>query len=443
LLDPARLAAVRIVTDWEQSPSGRLKGHLHTFFDKHPGDLRFHARVQDLTSGTVRWRRRLDYGLKYLFKGAYSRLQPFLKNALRVGAYELDQRGEKPYAVVQQYAELVKHRHNAKAAGLVNAILRRFSELNLDQLADDRIVDPIEKLAVLASHPTWMVRRWTERWGLAATRGLCEYNNHPPSTWVRFNPLNCKREDWENRLSEEGFSWEKHVLFNKYYLVKPLGELLESDLYRQGCFMVQDVAAGIAVSVLAPEAGEVVYDFCAAPGGKTIQLAQALKGQGILVAVESDFNRTLRIKKNLSRLRISHVQLITADVTKLHLPPADKILLDVPCSGTGVFARRVDARWRRRPTDPETFQHTQLKLLHSAWKMLRPGGILIYSTCTLEWEENQGTVLEFLKDTPSARLAPIENETLKPYFAERGMVETHPWRDAMDGVFVAKLRKES
>jgi 16S rRNA (cytosine967-C5)-methyltransferase len=283
------------------------------------------------------------------------------------------------------------------------------------------------------SHPEWLCARWAKQWGPAELRQLLEWNNTPAPVWARLNTLKAGTEQLARQLEEEGvlftprqFSWTPPDILFELRAHPPLSTLPS---FQQGLFYVQDPSTLLAVHELAPRPGERILDLCAAPGGKTTFIAQWLRNEGQIIAQDNDPVRLARVQENCQRLGVTCVQLRVSDcvpeeATNQPAPPYDRVLVDAPCSNTGVMRRRVELRWRIQPAELERLQNVQLRLLRQAVNCLRPGGTLVYSTCSLEPEENQQVIQEFSRQCPELKW---ESEQMLT-----------PMRERVDGAYVAR-----
>ena len=397
-----------------------------------PDDRRL---AQELAYGCVRWQGTLDWLVERRTEGRpqLATVQVFL----RLGLYQLFFLDRiPPHAACFETVELSKQLGCGNQSNFINAILRR-SEAERDtieaELAGLRETQP----HLGYSHPEWLVRKWTARWGADDTRKLFEWNNSAPPTHVRVNTLKTTPaaliERWRLRenvaydLAACPWAEDGHVLTLKSH--PPLASM---GSFRDGWFYVQDPSTLLAVQALDAWAGESILDLCAAPGGKTAYLAQKMENDGELLACDTSADRLKLVTENCARLGVTCVKTLAVGDhpdAALFGRQFDKALVDAPCSNTGVLRRRLDLRWRLRPEEITRLRQTQLKLLALAAKHLKPGGTLVYSTCSLEPEENTDVVKEFLAAHPAFKLE-----------SERELL---PFRDGVDGAYVAKLRLAS
>ncbi|OIO58455.1 MAG: 16S rRNA (cytosine(967)-C(5))-methyltransferase [Candidatus Marinimicrobia bacterium CG1_02_48_14] len=397
--------------------------------------------ITELVMGVTRWQLQVDFLIGRAFHGNFRKAQPELKTLLRMSVYQLRFMKTPSYAAVNEAVELSKQVNLGKASGLVNAVLRKTVDVDLAKALDEAKFKGTKRLSVEFSHPEWLLNRWLREHDEATVRERCHYNNTIPSNWLRYNPLRVERQSWESFLTENESEWTTDPRFPDFYKVKNFGALFQSTGFSGGWFTVQDAAAGLAPRLLAPKPGDLVLDLCAAPGGKSTYLAELANGQATVRAYDSAAVRLEQMRLNFQRLDIPNLSVFQADVTTADLPEADKILLDVPCSGSGVLNRRVDLRWRRTPNDIQDLVDIQAKMLENGWRALKPGGVLVYSTCSLEPEENWHQIEAFMIKQSSAVIERPNDQKLAEFVDERGALMTIPERDHVDGMFVVKLRK--
>ncbi len=382
---------------------------------------------QELVFGAVRWQRTLDWLIDRKTNGRAQNAT--LQILLRMGLYQIFWLDRIPdHAAVHETVELAKEFGLGPKAGFLNAVLRGYLR-ERDQTAEE-----LEKLkesspALGYSHPDWLVERWTARWGGVKTAQLLQWNNTPPTTFARLNTLKGDGETLAKNWTEEGvifhprkFPWTPENIVFELESHPPLSMLPS---FQQGRFYIQDPSTLLSVAEMDPQSGEFILDACAAPGGKTTYIAQLVRNRGRILALDPQPKRLETLGENCARLGVTCVQ--TASTAPDGLSPFDRILIDAPCSNAGVLRRRVELRWRLRPEDLERLRQTQMSLLQSATGRLKPGGALVYSTCSLETEENEALVAGFLRGNPGLELV-----------SQRQLL---PFADGVDGAYVAKIRK--
>ncbi|MEW6397810.1 MAG: 16S rRNA (cytosine(967)-C(5))-methyltransferase RsmB [Bacillota bacterium] len=438
---PGRELALRILGEVEK---GAYADVAFARLSRQEKDPRERAFAQDLAYGVVRYLLPIDHGLARYLRHPLEKLPAPIRNALRMGAYELMFGGGASYAAVSQAVELARAHGHAGTASLVNAVLRRVAE-------EPRPRVRREGLSLVYSFPEWLVERWVQRLGSEETEALCAALNRIPPLSGRGNLTRVAAEGLLSRLEEEGVRTRPGRYRGECFVVEespvPVAEL---PAFREGLFSLQDEGSALVAPVLDPRPGERVVDACSAPGTKTAHLLELMGGRGEVLAVDINPRRLRLVEEGCSRLRLGGLRPVAGDARRLGdlLPDAwggeaDRILVDAPCSGLGALARRPDLRWRRRQADLETLARLQGEILDGVASALAPGGTLVYSTCTTEPEENQQVVDSFLDRHPDFVAddpAPWLPENLRGE-SRKGWLQLWPHRHATDGFFICRLRK--
>jgi 16S rRNA (cytosine967-C5)-methyltransferase len=404
--------------------------------------------LTELVYGTLRWRGRLDRCIERHTPRSLRFFSVWTRNALRLGAYQiLFLTRIPPSAAVNESVALAKQKEGPKPAGLVNAVLRKIAaerEQPLRLLPDD----PAERIAIEQSHPVWLVRRWVERYGPKEAEDLCRSNNAPPPLTVRVNRIKTDRDRLRARLEAAGVRVSVGRCSEDALLLEGRVRLDSLKAFREGQFTIQDEAAQLVTRILDPQPGETVLDACAAPGGKTTHIAERMQNRGSIIAVDKEKGRIARLNDNIARHGAPIIQTHCADITfpgrLRNSGRVDRMLVDAPCSGTGVLRRNPEGKWLKREKDLIRFQALQRRILDGAAPMLRPGGILVYSTCSTEPEENALAVRGFLDNRPEFQV-----QDIRPYLPPpaAGLVTAEGFLDTalnpfgMDGFFVARFVK--
>jgi 16S rRNA (cytosine967-C5)-methyltransferase len=429
----ARTAAAEICADLR---GGDL---LDASFDKRtvklePRDRRW---VRELVYGMLRRRSWFDALLADRVSGGLSRLDADVADLLRLGTYQLLSMDSVPaYAAIAQTVELVKRRHGIGASKLANAVLRRVDR-ERDVLDVVLTGDLTDRLALEYSHPRWIVARWLARWGEGDTRALLEANNKEAPLVAR--PYHVVREQLEAMLESAGVATSDAPLVpDSIVFSGGVGSLTELGAFKQGLFHLQDPASTLVTRYAAIAPGSTVADLCAAPGGKALELARVA---GTVFAGDVSRGRMNRIMENVRRLEATNVIPFVGDATQPALHNMDAVLIDVPCTGTGTFRRHPDARWRLKASDLAVLPALQRQILRASAETVRPGGLLIYSTCSLELEENDEQIARFLDEhrdwTLEAPAAGVVPDTV----LDGGYLRVLPQRHGTDGAFAARLRR--
>ena len=400
-------------------------------------DARDRRWVRELVYGMLRRRSRLDAYLDTRVRGGIVRLDADLLDLLRLGAAQLLQMESVPaYAAIAQTVELAKQRHGLGASKLANAVLRRLDR-ERDALALPTVADPIAALALEGSHPQWLVSRWAARWGLADTRRLLEANNREAPLVAR--PYHAVREQLEAMLESAGVHVEDAPLAkDSIVLSSPVSSLTDLGPFRQGLFHLQDPASTLVTQYACVPTGAIVADLCAAPGGKAVELS---RNAGHVFASDASFARLQRVLDNAKRLEISTMDSYVADARMPAIRPVDLVLVDAPCTGTGTFRRHPDARWRLKISDLAVMASLQRAILKAAANVVKPGGLLVYSTCSLEPEENEEQIDRFLIEHPGWKLDPPPEGVVPTGAMDEGRLRVLPQRHGTDGAFAARLRR--
>lgn len=418
---------------------------LNSLFAKEQPEEKEKRLATELVFGTLRHRSRLDFLLNQLLTKELSALPAAIREVLRLSLYQLIFTAHPAYAVVNEAVDLTKNGKYRGLSRLVNGVLRNYQRRRqeLEQTLPDFAQDPVGHLTIVHSHPRWLVQRWIQRWGEETTHRLVEANNAPAPLSVRTNTLRISRDELLGALAKAGIEAEPVATIPEAIRLKSGRELTSNPLWVEGYFYIQDEASMLVAHLLAPEPGAVIADLCAAPGGKTTHLAQLMNNTGQIYALDQFEHKTSLIAENAQRLGIGIVEPLTGDARRWR-PAAlvDGVLLDAPCTGTGVLRRRPDIRWRRQPADLVQLVALQQELLNHAASLLKPGGRLVYSTCSLESEENEEQIRRFLADHPNFRVDLPDNFAAN-FSAER-MAEgflTIPRADGPDGFFMTRLEK--
>jgi 16S rRNA (cytosine967-C5)-methyltransferase len=455
----ARQVALLSLAEWE-SGDQKIDVVLERELASANLDARDTALAQNLTYGVLRWKGRLDWVLDQYVKGGLRSLPIPIRSALRIGLYQIDYLDRiPPRAAVSESVNLAKRYGHRGTAGLVNAVLRNIlTSLRPDFPNINK--DPVGHVSAVYSHPSTLVERWVRSYGLDMAVVLCEYNNEVPRLVARANALACTPGALIRALESEGRETRPGRYFDECVEILGGGDVTQLQSFRDGLMQVQDESTLAAVRLLDPRPGEDIIDMCAAPGGKTTYIAERMAGAGSIRAFEISQRRARMLNANIARLSIPNCEVLCGQANSQVTGPADGVLIDAPCTGTGTLGRRADARWnfdlraRERVREDieelerlhprQIFAHhssRQLRLLLDAADLVPEGGRIVYSTCTLEPEENEQVVAHFLRKRPEFV---IEDAT--PYvpsmFVDGGFVRILPHKHAIDGAFAARLAKK-
>ena len=449
LFEDARSCSVKILCRCERTDSyleklidAELRNETLNDFDK--------ALLNEISHGVIRWMRRLDWFLNGFYRGNYEKCLPEVRNALRVALYQILFLNKIPYsAAVNEAVEFVKRIHGDKHAGVVNGLLRTIIRTLENLVWPTREIDEVNYLGIIQSHPNWMVRRWINRFGFDDAVKLCEENNRRPVMALRVNTLKISVSDFENYLKEKNLFYKKGNYLDNFFSTKTMSKLFTDEYFKQGFFSIQDESAGLVSKLLDPKKEELILDLCSAPGGKTSHISELMGNEGKIIAVEKYLSRLEIMRTNLNRLGVKNVETFhdnvcepeTTELKESLIGKADKILIDAPCSGLGVLSKKPDIKWKREPEDIINLQKIQLEILESSVKYLKDSGVILYSTCTTEKEENIDVVNLFLKDNPEFKIenasAFVDNSVVN----NDGCIELFPHKNKTDGAFSVRLKK--
>jgi 16S rRNA (cytosine967-C5)-methyltransferase len=396
--------------------------------------------LSELVHGVLRWQNKLDWILNGFSHGNFAKSEINIKNTLRVALYQVLFLERIPHAAaVNEGVEFIKRIRGEKPAGLVNAVLRNIIR-NIDGI---RYPDPAEGqaqyIAVFYSHPLWMVRRWVDRFGSEETSALLTANNERPHLSLRVNSLKTDRSSVLKLLQQMQVQASPSRSLDQFVRARGLSRIGQMEAFRNGLFTVQDESAALPCLLLRPLPGDRVLDLCAAPGGKTTNIAEMMRNEGQVVAVDKYEGKLNLIRTSCDRLGLRIVSFMAADATTMKVEPADKVLLDAPCSGLGVLSKKPDIKWKRDIADIQKLTAIQTEIIENAAGMVKPGGVLVYSTCTIEPEENQDIIKSFLAKHPEFVLENASRFVPLDFVTPEGFVVTLPHKHDMDGSFAARL----
>jgi 16S rRNA (cytosine967-C5)-methyltransferase len=427
---PARSAALSVLRAVRRGElADRALERAATGFDTQD-----RAWLQELVYGTLRLRGRLDHVLSRRVHRGLASVQPDVLDVLRLGAYQLLEMGGVPdYAAVSQAVDMARAEAGQGAAGLVNGVLRGLTRAGWDGASFEE--NPAEYLATWGSHPSWLVDRWIARWGAEAARSLIEHDNERPSVFLR--PIGLATDTALRALNDAGIAAQPVEGFPSALSLPP-GTNPAAALAIVPA-VVQDPAAGCVVDYAELPADGTVADLCAAPGGKAMVLASAASTDGRVIAADRSVRKMARVRENWQRLPSLPVYGMVADARMPAIRPVDGVLLDAPCTGTGTLARHPDARWRITPDELNALVRLQREILEGAASAVRPGGVLVYATCSLEPEENEIQVEAFLEQHPDFSMEP--GSMPASMLDAEGRLFLAPHVHGFDGAFAARLRR--
>ncbi|HEY9610428.1 16S rRNA (cytosine(967)-C(5))-methyltransferase [Allocoleopsis sp.] len=426
--------------------------------------------VTELVYGTVRRQRTLDALIDQLGKKKAHQQPPELRTILHIGLYQLRYQERIPAsAAVNTTVELAKENGFKGLAGVVNGLLRQYERLATASTLSKHAIapeqqnpkshdplqlptEPVERLGVWHSFPDWMIQMWLEQLGLDETEQLCEWLNQTPTIDLRVNPLRVAIDEVEAAMQAAGVDVRRvPQLPQALRVIGGAGNIQQLPGFSEGWWTVQDSSAQLVSHLLNPQAGEVVIDACAAPGGKTTHIAELMGDMGTIWACDVRASRLRRLEENAERLQLQSIQIRTGDSrhfsqfinsadSQERLPVADRVLLDAPCSGLGTLHRRPDIRWRITPTTVQELSVLQGELLEQAASWVKPEGVLVYATCTLHPQENEGVIQPFLERHCQWQIEPPSSDSpFSAFSTPQGWIKVWPHRYQMDGFFMVRL----
>jgi 16S rRNA (cytosine967-C5)-methyltransferase len=404
--------------------------------------------LTELVYGCVRRMRSLDTLIDQLSRKPALSQPPDVRTVLHLGLYQLRYLEQiPPSAAVNTTVNLLKQNRMGGLSGFVNGLLRQYLRLRENQDPLALPVNSVERLGVLHSYPDWIVQAWVDSLGLEGAEQLCLTLNQSPSIDLRINPLKTDLDSVHLAFASYGVTTTPlPPLPQALRIVGNPGPIHQLPGYAEGWWTIQEASAQLVAHLVSPEPGSTVIDLCAAPGGKTTHLVELMEGQGVVWACDRTASRLKRLQQNLERMQIHTVNLWIGDSRSLssEIPLADYILIDAPCSGLGTLNRHADARWRQTPDSVTELCALQTQLLSAATSYLKPGGVIVYATCTLHPNENEAVIAHFLAEHPQWQIdeGPL-NPIIAPFQSERGWVKIWPHQQAMDGFFMARLMRMS
>ena len=443
LVSPARRAAFDILSQVEEQlayASARVAALPESDLSQED-----RALAHEIILGVLRWQLSLDYFIQRYSKRSIARIDPPVLIALRMGLYQLRHLTRVPQsAAVNESVKLVKRARLASAAPLVNAVLRKAAR-HLDEPAGGGLTDPLDRASVELSHPRWMLERWQSVFGQVDTRQLALANNTPPTTAFRVNTLRTSVAEALAGLKTKGVTTRESRVAPGAFVVESGSASILNRAAHEGTIYLQDEASQLVSILLEPGSSHRVLDLCAAPGSKTSHIAVLTEDKARIVACDLHHHRLSTLRATCERHGIHSVDAVAMDATR-GLPFVvnghrfDRVLVDAPCSGTGTLRGNPEIKWRLSADDLTRLPELQFTLLERGASAVAHGGRLVYSTCSIEPEENEEVVRRFLGSTTSFKLNP--RNAPAGLITSDGFVRTFPHRDCTDGFFAAVLERE-
>lgn len=403
--------------------------------------------LTEITYGTLQRKMTLDFFLKPFLKNT-KKLEGWVKQLLRLTLYQMVYLDRIPdRAAIYEAVEIAKNRGHKGISSLVNGVLRSIQREGLPSLQN--IADPVERLSIETSHPIWLVRRWISQFGYEKSKEMCEINLTAPMQMARINLTKTSRDECVRILEDEGFQIEKSPIIPE--AIRSLkGNLATSQAFNAGLLTIQDESSMLATYALGAMEDESVLDACAAPGGKSTHIAEKMHNSGEVISIDLHEHKVKLIKGNALRLGLDNITTIAMDSRlvkeRFKEESFDRVLLDAPCSGLGVMRRKPDMKYTKTEQDIVQLSSIQQKLLQSVSPLIKKGGILIYSTCTVDKEENEKTVKEFLQGNPQfegdLQFKSRMPEAIQPLITDFDL-QIFPQDFGSDGFYIACLRRKA
>ncbi|MCJ7642107.1 MAG: 16S rRNA (cytosine(967)-C(5))-methyltransferase RsmB [Desulfobacterales bacterium] len=431
--------------------------------DRHPDDLltdsfkRYRhltpldrSFLTELTYGTLRWRGKLDWIIRHFSNVPFEKIETSILHTLRIGLYQILFMSRTPIsAAVNESVELAKKFRSQGGASFVNAILRSFIRQKEEMVYPALGDDPALHIAVIQSHPLWLVQRWVDEMGVQGTLKVCVDNNQIAPLTLRANTLKISRDRLIEALKEKGLEPFPTTYSKEGIELKNPPPVSELPSLKEGLYVIQDEASQLVSAILDPKPGEKILDTCAAPGSKTTHMAQRMGNEGEIFALDLTTDKLRLIEEACLRLNVKNVKVMKGDARRLLPTPGDqkfdRILADVPCSGFGTVRRNPDLKWRKSEEDVRRLSAVQASILSNLSGYLREEGVLVYSTCTIFHEENEDVIERFLSEHSAFepdRIDKVLPENCHSLITQ-GCFKTFPQGEGMDGFFAVRLMKKS
>ena len=432
----ARLLAYSILYQFNNDI--KLDLILNKAFIDNRSDLRSRSRANVLVNDIVRLRGRLDLMIKHVSGRKIKQIQRPIRLILRIGFYEIMMDESVPdYAAVDSAVEMANNLSNSRSAGFANAVLRNLTRKKKN---NENWAEKLSKDPEWNSIPLWMQNRWKKNLGEQGFIKMAESINKKPSNFIRFQPDIRSAEEVMNILMEDEI---KSEIFSGSFLrlSSGIGKLLQTDIFKNGEISIQNPASAAIVDCLDAGPGDTVLDVCAAPGTKSLYISYIVGDSGRVLASDLIEERVKKGKKDIERHGRSNIEWMVKDASKDTFPKTDLMLIDAPCTGTGVLGRRPDIRWRRKVSDIKEMSKKQYSILNHCSKFINSNGTLVYATCSIEPEENWNVVEQFLKLNPQFFIEKMHSKIPESWIDENGALLTLPYVHGVDGMFAAKIKR--
>jgi len=411
-------------------------------------DSRDQGLIREIVYGVLENRLYIDHVIAQVSKIRLNRIHFNILEILRIGIYQIMFMDKIPdRAAVDESVKLATKYGHKGTVGYVNGVLRNIVRRK-ETFEQINVKDQIEYISIKYSHPLYLVKRWVHEFGLQFTIDLCKANNQRPALNIRVNTLKTSRDRLKKKLEDKGFLCVVGNYANDCLIIENPQTITETEEYKEGLFFIQDESSMLVAQIMDPDEGSTILDLCAAPGGKSTHLAQKMNNKGQILSRDIHQHKIKLINNNAKRLGIEIIRASIFDALKRDkelLKKVDYCLLDAPCSGFGIIRRKPEIKWNRKEKDIKELSKLQEKMLDVAKDYIKVGGSLIYSTCTIEKEENMEVINKFLKNNPHFSLANISDKIENKENLEtldKGYIQLYPNIHGTDGFFIAKMIRE-
>lgn len=411
-------------------------------------DPRDENLIRELVYGVIENRLYLDHVITKASKIRLKKLHPHILDIVRMGLYQIIFMDRIPdSAAVNESVKLAKKYGHRGSVGYVNGILRAIIR-DKDRFTHIDKEDMVSYISIKYSHPEWMVKRWIGEFGLDFTESLCKANNERPLLNIRVNSLKISRQDLKARLEEKGMTLKEGQYARDCLIIQEAQNITGLQEFKEGLFTIQDESSMLVGQIMDPREGSTLLDVCSAPGGKATHMAQIMGNKGLVISRDIYQHKLSLIRENSKRLGIDILKVENHDALERDeelVGKVDYLLIDAPCSGLGLIRRKPEIKWQRREEDIAALSRLQYDIISNVKDYIRLGGNLVYSTCTIEKDENINLIKRFLEESPNFKLVSLENSLdHKDKLAnlKDGYLELYPHIHGTDGFFIAKMIKE-
>jgi len=441
VLKGPRFIAVKILNRFDRSDS-YVDILLNNELNKNELSSLDKGLLTEIVNGVIRWRARLDWVLNGFYHGEFQKCLNLVKNAMRIALYQMLFLNKIPHpAAIDDSVEIVKHIQGDKAAGLVNGVLRNIARNIANIRYPSQNDDYPHYLSVIYSHPKWMTKRWLDRFGSDDAIKLLEANNLIPNIPIRINRNNYSLDKLIELFDEKSIKYTKMEKFDNLLWLEQNINVAHSELFKSGNITIQDPSASLIPLLCNPKENSFVVDMCSAPGGKTVYLAELMHNKGKILALDKFPNRLKQVEETALRMGYTNIETKEADSTSFELDKnnlADLVLVDAPCTGLGTITKKPEIKWKRELEDMYDINKVQISILENAAKLVKIGGALVYSTCTIEPDENMMIIEKFLIKNPNFEIEDA-GKYVNEFFVKDKYIQTFPHIHKIDGAFGARL----